>query len=174
MCEALGNPPFGRYRLPQVADAGGRCEGCNCSRCEKLKSKLDRLPKQRTTYCSGVIRHSCCRTIAGAEPPAVRLIWHWCGTRATEREGSRVQRITRKLGTIAALVVVGAAFSGCSKKGNSAADTSAAAVDTTSTTSTMTASSTAPGMQDTSTVSTTTKSTTKRSTTKKAPKKASY
>src|SRR5207244_11830095 len=65
MCEALGNPPFGRYRLPQVADAGGRCEGCNCSRCEKLKSKLDRLPKQRTTYCSGVIRHSCCRHDSG-------------------------------------------------------------------------------------------------------------
>jgi len=74
---------------------------------------------------------------------------------------------------IAALVVVGAALTGCSKKANYGADTSAAAVDTTSTTSTMTASSTAPAMQDT-TASTSTKSTTKRSTGKKAPKKASY
>jgi hypothetical protein len=83
-----------------------------------------------------------------------------------------VQRITRKLGTMATLVVVGAALAGCSKKENYGTDTSGAAMDTTSTSTTMTASSTAPGM-DTTTASTSTK-TTKTSTAKRTTKKKSY
>jgi hypothetical protein len=82
-----------------------------------------------------------------------------------------VERVTRKLGRIAALVVLGAALAGCSKKENYA-DTTAAGIDTTSAMST-TASSTMPAMPDT-TASTTTKTTTKTSTAKKAPKKGTY
>jgi hypothetical protein len=83
-----------------------------------------------------------------------------------------VERVTRKLGRIAALVVVGAALAGCSKKENYA-DTTAAGMDTTSAMST-TASSTMPAMPDTTTATSTTKTSTKTSTAKKAPKKGTY
>jgi len=83
-----------------------------------------------------------------------------------------VERVTGKLGRIAALVVLGAALAGCSKKENYA-DTSAAAMDTTSQ-SAMTASSTTPAMPDTTTATSTKKTSTKTSTAKKAPKKGAY
>jgi hypothetical protein len=80
-----------------------------------------------------------------------------------------VQEISKKC-AVAAVVVIGVALTGCSKKENYGADTSA--VDTTTA---MTASSTAPAMQDTArTATSTTQSTTKTSTAKKAPKKPTY
>lgn len=77
-----------------------------------------------------------------------------------------MQAISKKCVAIAALLVIGSALTGCSKK-NNAADTSAA-VDTTTA---MTASSTAPAVQDTAMAATTTTKSTKTSTAKTAPKK---
>ena len=79
--------------------------------------------------------------------------------------------ITGRAVVVAAVVLLGAALAGCSKKDNNSADTSAA-IDTSAQ---MAASSTTPVMQDTTASTTATKSSTAtKSKSKAATKKSTY